>query len=76
MLNVKLVSKGWSKRLEDAFPFHNITEKRLEWTSEFVCGLKEGNSTMIRMEKGSSPRKHTCPCLTLLLLLFTLFINC
>ena len=42
MLNVKSVSKGWSKRLEDAFPFYNITDKRLEWMSEFALWIKRG----------------------------------
>ena len=31
--------KGWSKRLEDAFPFYNITDKRLEWMSEFALWI-------------------------------------
>ena len=42
MLNVKSVSKGWSKRLEDAFPFYNITDKRLQWMSEFALWIKRG----------------------------------
>ena len=44
MLNVKYVSKGWSKRLEDAFPFNNITDKRLEWISEFALWIKRGKA--------------------------------
>ena len=39
---MKSVSKGWSKRLEDAFPFYNITYKRLEWMSEFALWIKRG----------------------------------
>ena len=42
MLNVKYVSKVWSKRLEDAFPFYNISDKRLEWMSEFALWIKRG----------------------------------
>ena len=42
MLNVKSESKGWSKRLEDAFPLYNITDKRLEWMSEFALWIKRG----------------------------------
>ena len=42
MLNVKSVSKGWSKQLEDAFPFYNITDKRLEWMSVFALWIKRG----------------------------------
>lgn len=40
ILNVKSVSKGWSKRLEDAFPFYKSNDKRLEWMSHFILWLK------------------------------------
>ena len=52
MLNVKSVSKGWSKRLEDAFPFYNITDKRLEWMSEFALWIKRGKEYIDKNGEG------------------------
>ena len=52
MLNVKSVRKGWNERLEDAFPFYNITDKRLEWMSEFALWIKRGKEYNNKNEEG------------------------